>query len=102
MEARFLSQSRMLADGSLCVGRMLVTQTVLGTGSAGTIVFEGSLDGRPIAVKRMLRQANPLCTSPALPACRSCVRLMDFCSTCWWPCLEQAPDGLYTSCSSCG
>ena len=53
---RFLSTLRTLGDGRQYVGRMLVTQAVLGTGSAGTIVFEGSLDGRPIAVKRMLRQ----------------------------------------------
>lgn len=29
---------------------------MLGYGSGGTVVFSGELDGRPIAVKRMLRQ----------------------------------------------
>jgi hypothetical protein len=29
---------------------------VLGYGSGGTVVFSGELDGRPVAVKRMLRQ----------------------------------------------
>lgn len=29
---------------------------VLGYGSGGTVVFAGELDGRPVAVKRMLRQ----------------------------------------------
>ena len=29
---------------------------VLGYGSGGTVVFDGELDGRPVAVKRMLRQ----------------------------------------------
>ena len=61
---RFLSATRTLEDGSLYVGRLLVHQTVLGYGSAGTIVFEGMLDGRPIAVKRILRQVR----SP-VPSC---------------------------------
>jgi hypothetical protein len=29
---------------------------ILGYGSGGTVVFEGEMDGRPIAVKRLLRQ----------------------------------------------
>lgn len=29
---------------------------MLGYGSGGTVVFSGELDGRPVAVKRMLRQ----------------------------------------------
>lgn len=29
---------------------------MLGYGSGGTVVFAGELDGRPVAVKRMLRQ----------------------------------------------
>ena len=41
----------------LRVGKLLITQdAILGYGSAGTIVFEGSLDGREVAVKRLLRQ----------------------------------------------
>jgi serine/threonine protein kinase len=44
-------------DGHVArVGKFLVfTDRVLGYGSSGTIVFEGSLDGRRVAVKRMLR-----------------------------------------------
>ena len=38
------------------VGRMVVGPGQLGLGSAGTIVFEGVLDGRKVAVKRILRQ----------------------------------------------
>ncbi|KAK9828434.1 hypothetical protein WJX81_007728 [Elliptochloris bilobata] len=38
------------------VGRMEVGPEILGYGSSGTLVFEGTLDGRPIAVKRLLRQ----------------------------------------------
>jgi hypothetical protein len=41
------------------VGRMEVGPEILGYGSSGTLVFEGTLDGRPIAVKRLLRQARP-------------------------------------------
>jgi len=33
-----------------------VGPAVLGYGSGGTVVFSGELDGRPVAVKRMLRQ----------------------------------------------
>ena len=33
---------------------------ILGYGSQGTLVYEGSLHGRPVAVKRMLRHLYPL------------------------------------------
>ncbi len=33
---------------------MFQEEKVLGLGSGGTVVFEGSLNGRPVAVKRML------------------------------------------------
>ena len=45
------------------MGRMEVGPEILGYGSSGTLVFEGTLHGRPIAVKRLLRQACP-------PSCR--------------------------------
>mmetsp|Transcript_8450 Transcript_8450/g.31204 ORF Transcript_8450/g.31204 Transcript_8450/m.31204 type:complete len:931 (+) Transcript_8450:153-2945(+) len=39
------------------VGRLRVdTQKVLGKGSHGTVVYEGTFDGRPVAVKRFLAQ----------------------------------------------
>lgn len=44
-----------LGDG-LWVGRLFVRNTVIGYGSHGTIVLEGSLDGRTVAVKRLLVQ----------------------------------------------
>ena len=37
-----------------------VTSEILGLGSCGTIVFRGTLDGRQVAVKRILRQFNEL------------------------------------------
>ena len=45
-------------DGVVRVGKLVVhTKRVLGHGSLGTIVYEGALDdGRPVAVKRMLRE----------------------------------------------
>jgi serine/threonine-protein kinase/endoribonuclease IRE1 len=36
--------------------KMSVSETVLGYGSCGTVVYEGRLDNRRIAVKRMLRE----------------------------------------------
>ncbi len=36
--------------------QLQVGPDVLGYGSGGTVVFAGELDGRPVAVKRMLRQ----------------------------------------------
>ena len=39
---------------------MQVTSEILGYGSCGTIVFSGTLDGRQVAVKRILRQFNEL------------------------------------------
>lgn len=36
------------------VGRLFVTKVVIGAGSNGTSVFEGYLDGRHVAVKRLL------------------------------------------------
>ena len=43
-------------DGSFRVGRLKVEPAILGYGSGGTVVFEGVLDGRKVAVKRLLRQ----------------------------------------------
>jgi hypothetical protein len=38
------------------VGALIVYEAVLGFGSHGTVVFLGGLNGRPVAVKRMLAQ----------------------------------------------
>ena len=45
-----------LPNGNTRVGRLEVSKEVLGYGSGGTAVFEGILDGRKVAVKRMLKQ----------------------------------------------
>lgn len=42
------------APSSRRVGKLEVTTEILGYGSSGTMVFEGYLDGRKVAVKRML------------------------------------------------
>ncbi|CAM9850931.1 unnamed protein product, partial [Phaeothamnion confervicola] len=42
-------------QGLLHVGRLAVSEAVLGYGSHGTVVYRGQLEGRPVAVKRMLR-----------------------------------------------
>lgn len=54
------SRIRDAEDGAMRVGRLIVTTHVLGYGSSGTIVFRGSMDGRPIAVKRTLRQVSSM------------------------------------------
>ncbi|KAG2484704.1 hypothetical protein HYH03_016532 [Edaphochlamys debaryana] len=51
---------RVREDGSLAIGRLVVGPGILGYGSAGTVVYEGVLDGRPVAVKRLLRQFTEL------------------------------------------
>lgn len=38
------------------IGSLMLTSLVLGYGSHGTVVLKGSLNGRPVAVKRMLTQ----------------------------------------------
>jgi len=43
------------AEGNVRVGRLVLSPLVLGYGCHGTIVYRGTLDGRPVAVKRMLR-----------------------------------------------
>ena len=45
-----------LENGNIRVGRLEVSKKVLGYGSGGTAVYEGLLDGRKVAVKRMLKQ----------------------------------------------
>lgn len=40
------------------VGSLLLTADVLGYGSHGTVVLRGSLNGRPVAVKRMMSRFN--------------------------------------------
>ena len=47
-------------SGAVRVGRLTVGPGILGYGSCGTIVFEGELDGRPVAVKRLLAQFHEL------------------------------------------
>ena len=47
-----------LPPGVNRVGRMEIGPEILGYGSSGTLVFEGTLDGRPIAVKRILCQVQ--------------------------------------------
>ncbi|KAI1622261.1 endoplasmic reticulum to nucleus signaling IRE [Exophiala viscosa] len=50
-------------DGLLQVGRLKINtseERCLGRGSNGTAVFPGSLDGREIAVKRLIRTSNSL------------------------------------------
>ena len=49
-----------LPSGALRVGRLHVGPGVLGYGSCGTVVFEGSLDGRQVAVKRLLLHFHEL------------------------------------------
>ncbi|KAF7586414.1 bifunctional endoribonuclease/protein kinase ire1 [Aspergillus hancockii] len=52
---RTVSNEIMEMDGVLQIGRLKVfTDTVLGHGSHGTVVYRGSFDGRDVAVKRML------------------------------------------------
>ncbi|KAI9183380.1 bifunctional endoribonuclease/protein kinase ire1 [Blastocladiella emersonii ATCC 22665] len=48
-------QPVVLADGSTRLGRLLLSDQVLGYGSHGTVVYRGSYDGRDVAVKRLLR-----------------------------------------------
>lgn len=45
-----------LPNGNVRVGRLEVSKNVLGYGSGGTTVYEGVMDGRKVAVKRMLKQ----------------------------------------------
>ena len=49
----------LIEGGYTCrVGSLLLTADVLGYGSHGTVVLRGSLNGRPVAVKRMLARFN--------------------------------------------
>jgi hypothetical protein len=41
-------------NGIITIGKLEISPVILGYGSSGTIVFEGKLDGRRVAVKRML------------------------------------------------
>lgn len=53
--ARTVSNEMVELDGAIRIGQLKVyTDTVLGHGSHGTIVYKGSFDGRDVAVKRML------------------------------------------------
>ena len=67
MHACACVQSREQMGPGVCrVGRMEIGPEILGYGSGGTLVFEGTLDGRPIAVKRLLGQV-------ACPAAADCL-----------------------------
>ncbi|KAN0023091.1 hypothetical protein ACTFIU_009174 [Dictyostelium citrinum] len=46
-----------LDNGNVKIGKLeIITNKILGTGSCGTIVYEGKMEGRKVAVKRMLSQ----------------------------------------------
>lgn len=45
-----------LPNGNTKVGRLEITKAVLGYGSGGTVVYDGIMDSRKVAVKRMLKQ----------------------------------------------
>lgn len=54
---RTVSNEIVEADGTIRIGQLRVyTDTVLGHGSHGTVVYKGSFDGRDVAVKRMLME----------------------------------------------
>ncbi|KAJ1290851.1 hypothetical protein BS78_02G274400 [Paspalum vaginatum] len=46
--------------GGRQIGKLYVSNKEIGRGSNGTVVFEGSYDGRQVAVKRMLRSHNDI------------------------------------------
>lgn len=46
--------------GGRQIGKLHVSNIEIGRGSNGTVVFEGSYDGRQVAVKRMLRSHNDI------------------------------------------
>ncbi|QDZ26101.1 serine/threonine protein kinase [Chloropicon primus] len=51
-----LSNRKKIANEEVMIGNLIVSPKILGYGSAGTIVFEGSLNHREVAVKRLLRE----------------------------------------------
>jgi hypothetical protein len=51
-----ISNRRKIADDEVAIGRLVVKPKILGYGSAGTIVFDGVLNHREVAVKRLLRE----------------------------------------------
>lgn len=53
---RLQQQAVELSNGNTRVGRLEITKSVLGYGSGGTVVYDGILDSRKVAVKRMLKQ----------------------------------------------
>lgn len=55
-EGGVVQRSFLDSRGAILVGRLRVGPKIIGYGSGGTVVFAGELDGRPIAVKRLLRQ----------------------------------------------
>jgi serine/threonine-protein kinase/endoribonuclease IRE1 len=48
------------ALGGRQIGKLYVSNKEIGRGSNGTVVFEGSYDGRQVAVKRLLRSHNDI------------------------------------------
>ncbi|CAL5082887.1 unnamed protein product [Urochloa decumbens] len=46
--------------GGRQIGKLYVSNKEIGRGSNGTVVFEGSYDGRQVAVKRLLRSHNDI------------------------------------------
>ena len=55
-QAPQISNRRKIANEEIMIGNLIVSPKILGYGSAGTIVFEGVLNHREVAVKRLLRE----------------------------------------------
>ena len=51
-----VSNRKKIANEEVMIGSLVVSPKILGYGSAGTIVFEGSLNHRQVAVKRLLKE----------------------------------------------
>lgn len=63
MDDEILTPEVPIKDGPLQVGRLRIDtkeESCLGRGSNGTAVFPGTLDGREVAVKRLIRSSNSL------------------------------------------
>jgi serine/threonine-protein kinase/endoribonuclease IRE1 len=95
---RQVSNEIMEIDGAIRIGQLKVyTDTVLGHGSHGTVVYKGTFDGRDVAVKRMLVEFYDIASHE--------VGLLqesdDHSNVIRYYCREQAPGFLYIALELC-
>lgn len=90
------SPREQLGNGQTRIGKLRVTQTLLGHGSSGTVIYQGEFETQPVAIKRMLLEYYHVAENEV-----ELLRSMDHPNVVRYFCLEQDLQFLYIGLELC-